>query len=410
MRKIERVENLVRFVLAQGIGCAGVNRLLRHFGDSDRVLGASEAELRAAGMRPAQITAVLQARTLDPRPEIDAVAEAGIDFLAYDDPEYPAGLLNISDPPPLLYVKGKIRETDQQALGVVGARVCSNYGREQCARFAAGLARVGYCVVSGLARGIDTCAHNGALAAGGRTVAFVGCGLKHVYPPENRDLMAEIAAHGAVVSEFPFDTQPAAQNFPRRNRLIAGFSLGVLVVEASEKSGSLITARQALDMGREVFAIPGRIDHEECAGCHALIREGAVLVRKLDDILEELPVIRVENQTSETNDAQGNLFADAVAETDGHASRGEDSSVPPGGKKSARKKSGTTTAAVKTAVAVSPEQQRILDALAADESVHIDDLAVTLETTAGTLLAGLLKLELRGLVRQLPGKFFALRR
>ena len=394
MQKIERVENLVRFVLSPGIGSIGMNLLLRHFGDSDAILGASEERLRETGLRPAQVAAVLRAGKIDPRPELDAAAEKGIDLLPYDDPGYPAALLNIADPPFLLYIKGTLTVGDQQSLGIVGARVCSNYGREQCARLSAGLARVGYSIVSGMARGIDTCAHNGALAAGGRTIAFVGCGLNHVYPPENRDLMAEIAAHGAVISEFPLSTVPAAQNFPRRNRLIAGFSLGILVVEASEKSGSLITARQALDMGREVFAIPGRIDQDTSGGCHALIREGAVLVRNMDDILSELPVMRVE-----TAPAEKDLPPAAPA---GPAQREQDNApaaVAP-----------APAPAVKTAVAVTPEQQRVLDALAAESEVHIDELAAALNTSASSLLATLLSLELRGMIRQSPGKYFSLRR
>lgn len=410
MEKIERVENLLRFMLSPGIGSLGMSRLLRMFGNSDAILGASEEQLGRAGLRPAQLEAVRRARALDPRPELDLAAENGVDLLPYDDPAYPEPLLNIPDPPFLLYVKGKILPTDQQALGIVGSRICSNYGREQCARFAAGLARIGYCVISGMARGIDTCAHRGALAAGGRTIAFVGCGLNHVYPPENRDLQAEIAAHGAVISEFPMATEPAAANFPRRNRLIAGFSLGVLVVEASEKSGSLITARQALDMGREVFAIPGRIDHEECAGCHRLIREGAALVRSLDDILEELPVMEVNTETAPAGKkgkkTENALFPDedtARAEENGKT---PEENAPKTGARAEKK----TPSRAKPRVAVTPEQQRILDAMAADEKVHIDELAVALETTASVLLAKLLTLELRGLVKKLPGQYFALRR
>lgn len=394
MQKIERVENLMRFVLSPGIGSIGMARLLRHFGDSDAILGASEERLREVDLRPAQVAAVLRAGKIDPRPELDAVAAKGIDLLPYDDPAYPAALLNIADPPFLLYVKGALETGDQQSLGIVGARVCSNYGREQCARLSAGLARVGYCIVSGMARGIDTCAHNGALAAGGRTVAFVGCGLNHVYPPENRDLMAEIAAHGAVISEFPLDAVPAAQNFPRRNRLIAGFALGVLVVEASEKSGSLITARQALDMGREVFAVPGRIDQDTSSGCHALIREGAVLVRNMDDILSELPVMQVGKEVAAEKPTPE-----------------ESPSVPGAGAKKERGVAAVNGAPmVKTAVAVTPEQQRVLDALAADSEVHVDALAASLDVPANALLATLLSLELRGLIRQSPGKYFSLRR
>jgi DNA processing protein len=424
MQKIERIENLMRLMLAPGIGALGVTHLLRHFGSSDAILGAPYERLaQVPGLRAPQIAAVLQARTIDPRPELAAAHAVNIKLLAYDDPDYPPALLNIADPPFLLYVKGKILPRDEQALGIVGTRHASQYGREMGERFAADLARVGFTVVSGLARGIDTCAHRGALAVGGRTIAFVGCGFKHFYPPENRDLLAEIAQHGAVISEFPLNVAPKAENFPRRNRLIAGIALGVLVIEAAERSGSLITARQALDMGREVFAVPGRVDHEESFGCHTLIREGATLVRRLDDILEELPLFTPESapapETLPEIDAAPNTAAPEEknpasatdsAEFDAELALIENPAPEDSPAPNAAPTTATPPRAARPTVEVSPIEQRILTALADADEMQIDALAETLELGAGELLSKLLMLELRGLIKQLPGKYFCLKR
>ncbi|GHV22173.1 DNA polymerase [Planctomycetales bacterium] len=387
MKKLERVENLLRLALSSGIGATGVAKLLRQFGDSDAILGASETQLRKVeDLRPQQLKAVLAARDLDPRPELDAAARANVRLLPYDAAEYPAALLTLTDPPFLLYIKGKLLATDGQAVGIVGTRAATRYGREQADFFAAGLARLGYTVVSGLARGIDTAAHRGALAVGGRTAAFVGCGFNFHYPPENRDLAAEIAAHGAVLSEFTMNVAPDVRNFPRRNRLIAGMSLGTLVVEAPVKSGAMITARLATEMGREVFAIPGRIDSDECSGCHQLIRDGAVLTRRLDDILEELPppVAVVAEPDAENRRAPEKSTSAPVAPIENE--------TPP-------------KASAGLEITVSPAEKRLLDGLT-KEPMHLDELAENLAMPVSELAASLLMLELRGLVKQLPGKLF----
>lgn len=413
MKKTEKVENLLRFILTPGIGSVTMARLLRHFGNSDAILGATEAQLlQVPEMRPAQIKATLQARKIDPRQELEAAQKAEVNLLTYDDDDYPPALLNIADPPFLLYVKGKLLLSDQQSLAIVGTRNPSRYGCEQSERFAAGLARVGYTVISGLARGIDTCAHRGALAVGGRTIAFVGCGFKHTYPPENRDLLAEIAQHGAAISEFPLDVLPTAQNFPRRNRLIAGLSLGVLVIEAPERSGSLITARQANEMGREVFAIPGRIDHEQCSGCHSLIRDGAVLVRRLDDILEELPLFtgvittQKETRNNEDENDKGDNNADENNNDEISNVADEEITVKKPRKKSTRKASATKIAD-ESPMTANTAEQKILSLLKQNAQLHIDEIANALNINTATLLAQLLMLELRGAITQLPGKFFA---
>ena len=206
-------------------------------------------------------------------------------FLAED---YPKVLLEIPDPPPYLYVKGELRGSET-AVAVVGSRRASTYGMLTTTRLATELAAHGVTVVSGMARGVDTAAHRGALSGGGRTIGVLGCGIDVVYPPENRKLFEEMAEKGALVSEFPLGTLPLAENFPRRNRIISGMSRGVLVVEAMENSGSLITAQFALDQGREVFAIPGNINTSSSRGANRLIKQGAKLVESVDDILEELP-------------------------------------------------------------------------------------------------------------------------
>jgi len=368
---MECIEHLVRLALTPGIGPLSVKRLIGHFGNTDRIFGASEADLAAVeGIGPKQIAATRTAAHVDPRPELDRAAAAGVTLLAHSDPAYPELLRETYDPPFLLYVRGELKPRDALAVGVVGTRRASPYAREQAERFGGMLARSGLTVVSGLARGVDSCAHRGALDAAGRTLAIIGCGLNHMYPAENRDLAAEIACHGAVISEFPMDTEPARENFPRRNRIIAGLCLGVLVVEAPERSGALITARQAVEMNREVFAIPGRIDHENTAGCHALIREGATLVRDVDDVLAQIGPLP---------DRVGVQAALPLAEPSSGAGN---------------------------AVDAQGVERRILDALEHDP-VHIDALCAATGLPVEKISAALMILELKRVVRQHPGKFFS---
>jgi DNA processing protein len=216
-----------------------------------------------------------------------AVAE-GVSIIPYDDPEYPQPLLHSFDPPAVLYVRGRLTKEDWVAVGIVGTRNMSKYGRDKAVELAAALALGGYTIVSGLARGVDTFAHIGALNARGRTVGVLGCGFDHMYPEENRDLALEMTRSGAVITEFSMATPPSKDTFPVRNRIIAGMVLGLLVIEAPLRSGSLITARLANEIGRTVFAIPGRMDDARSEGCNKLIRDGAVMVTTVDDIFTEL--------------------------------------------------------------------------------------------------------------------------
>jgi DNA processing protein len=284
-------EKYLRLHLCRDVGSIRFQNLVRELGGIDAVLGASVRTLigvSQVGDKVAENVARGRDEANVAR-ELELAARCGVRILCLADEDYPAGLRNIPDPPACLYVRGTLEREDAVALGVVGSRHCSRYGAEQAERLAALAASAGLTVVSGMARGIDTGAHRGALAGGGRTIAVIGCGLSHLYPPESTDLAAEIVARGALLSELPMDVPPDSKNFPPRNRIIAGLSLGVLVVEAGQRSGALITARLASEYNREVFALPGRIDSPYAEGCHQLIKSGAAkLVTRLEDILEEL--------------------------------------------------------------------------------------------------------------------------
>lgn len=301
--------------------------------------------------------------------EMARLQTTDIQVLTLSDAAYPPALRWIPEPPPVLYLWGAVQEDDSFAFAMVGSRKPSPYGQAVAQRFSTELAQAGFTVVSGLARGIDSLAHHGALQAGGRTIAVLGSGINVVYPPEHRRLYDTIKTHGAVVSEFPFDTKPDRWNFPRRNRIISGLTLGTLVVEASDQSGSLHTARHAIEQGREVFAIPGRIDVPHSRGAHTLIKRGAKLVEELDDILAELPdAIRQAAQ-------QRRLLPASLEAT----------ALP---------------------ADLSPDEARVLGLLSPEE-VHIEALIAASQLPAQGVASILLTLELRGLVRQFPGTFFA---
>lgn len=341
------------------VGNVLFRRLLERFGSPEAVFQASDAAL--ATVRGVSAAVVTSLRDHDPRPfaerEVAALARAGCRIVTLLDDEYPPLLREIADPPPFLYVRGSLAGIGT-AVAVVGSRRASAYGRTVTERMAEELSRAGVAVISGLARGIDTAAHHGALKGEAKTVGVLGCGVDVVYPAENRRLYAEMAERGAVVSEFPLGTAPLAENFPRRNRIISGISHGVLVVEAAERSGSLVTARIALDQGRDVYAIPGNITNEGSRGANRLIREGAKLVEGVDDILEELPGGRVARR-----------------------------SVP------------------MPAHDLSPAEAAVFALLSA-EPLHIDRIIAKSALTVGELSAMLLRLELKGAVTQLPGKYF----
>ena len=343
------------------VGNVTFRRLLERFHGPEQVLRASESELSSTkGVSSAAVAAI---RGHDFRPfaeqECEKLSQNGARVVTLLDEEYPKILLEIADPPPYLYVKGDMRGT-QPALAIVGSRRASTYGKLTTTKLAAELAGHGITVVSGMARGVDTAAHSGALAAGGRSVGVLGCGVDVVYPPESRNLFAEMGEKGALISEFPLGTLPLAENFPRRNRIISGISQGVLVVEAMENSGSLITAQCALDQGRDVFAIPGNINTSSSRGTNRLIKQGAKLVESVEDILEELP----------------------------------GSSPRPGG------------ATATPDLSLTPHEAAVYSLLT-PAPLHIDEIIVRSGLTVGDVSSILLRLELKGALLQLPGKSFA---
>ncbi len=351
-----------------GIGDLLGKRLIERFGSPEKVFQAPpKALMGVAGMTPPLVAALSCARTPDRlKEELDRAVKKNYQVVPLTDPRYPALLREIPDPPLFLYCHGRL-EQDAGCVAVVGSRRATSYGRAATRKLCRALARHGITVVSGMARGIDTAAHEGALAGGSPTVAVLGSGLERIYPPENKKLFHAIAEKGAVISEFFLKDPPMPHHFPKRNRVIAGMSLGVVVVEAARKSGSLITARLAADQGREVFAVPGSIESQKSAGTHALIKQGAKLVEDVKDILEEIGH-RLDVKPPP-----------AIAPQKGVAP----SQDPP----------------------LSPEASRVLDALE-PYPVHIDDLVRKLAMDAGRLAGILLKLELGGWVQQVPGKRF----
>ncbi len=305
--------------------------------------------------------------------EYDLAEKAKVTILPSRSPSYPRGLLNIYDYPPLLYVKGTLSEEDIY-IAVVGSRMASTYGKFTTERLCRELAFKGITTVSGMARGIDSAAHRGSLSGNGRTVAVLGSGIDVIYPPENEDLYEKIAANGAIITEFPFSTLPKGPHFPARNRIISGMSLGVVVVEANEKSGSLITARTALEQGREVFAVPGSIDSPGTKGTHKLIREGAKLVENVYDVLEEvLP------QIEERGD-----FLPSEESTESVPVSGPDYDT------------------------LGKTERQIVDLLE-KKPQQIDSIITKSGCAANDVLDTLLSLELKGYVEQLPGKHFKLK-
>jgi DNA processing protein len=284
------VVDCVRLSLVSGVGPLLRKALVERFGSAAAVLAANRDELqRVDGIGPK-----IAARVAAASDEIDAEAELrlatahGIDVLIEASDDYPRLLRQIHDPPGVLFRRGKALPQDELAVAIVGTRHATRYGLAQAERLAASLARTGFTVVSGLARGIDAAAHRGAMAAGGRTIAVLASGLLEIYPPEHEKLAEEVAASGYLVSESPPRMAPLSGAFPQRNRIISGLTVGTIVVEAADRSGALITARHAYEQGREVFALPGPVDSRMSRGCHALIRDGAKLVESIDDVLAEL--------------------------------------------------------------------------------------------------------------------------
>jgi DNA processing protein len=310
--------------------------------------------------------------------ELALADKLGVWVICLHDERYPPALKAIYDPPPVLYIKGTLQRSDSLAMAIVGSRRCTHYGTEQANRFSHLLASAGFTIVSGLARGIDTAAHRGALATGGRTIAVQGCGLANVFPPENKALFEQIVENGAVVSELPLTYEPLAENFPGRNRIIAGLSMGVLVVEATYRSGALISAQAALENNREVMAVPGRIDSPASAGCHKLLKQGARLVDSIEEIM----------------DALGHVGTGLKDHADAAAS-------------DAQAKVQRTLFDV-SELNLSPEESGILNRLNS-EPVHVEDLIQMTQLPAGKIHAAVISLQLKGLVKQLPGNMIVKR-
>jgi DNA processing protein len=359
------LESWQRLSAVPGIGPVLFRQLVKRFGSPAKVLRASRVELCSLpNIDEKRAQAILEAAGLPLKEGWSTrLRQLGVTLLTYRDSNYPRRLLTTHDYPPLLYIKGQLTAADELAVAVVGSRRASSYGRHVAEKLAADLAHHGITVVSGLARGIDSMAHRGALAAGGRTLAVLGSGIDVIYPPEHHTLGEQIVRCGALISEFPLGSQPDAGHFPRRNRIISGLSLGVVVVEAGLRSGALLTARFALDQGREVFAVPGSIEAPGSQGPHYLIQEGAKLVQKVEDILEELPV------------------PGRVVDVKSHAQPVTD---------------------------LSDEEGKLL-ALVTDQPVPVDNLIAQSGCQAAEILSLLLSLEMKGLVQQLSGKRFVRR-
>lgn len=291
MTETKHLRAYLRVHLAAGVGAIIFRRLIEAFGDAETAVAASQGQLKAVQGVGVKIAAGLAAVTDEQiDAELDEARRCGVEILCAEDEAYPAALKTIYDYPPVLYVRGRLEPTDAVAMAIVGARRCTYYGMEQAERFGQLLGRAGFTIVSGGARGIDTAAHHGALSCEGRTIAVMGCGLRETYPSDNEKLFEQILAtdSGAIISELPMSTAVKSENFPRRNRIISGLSLGVLVVEAARRSGALITARLAAEQGRDVFVLPGRVDSPLSQGANELIRDGAILTQNLEDILEHL--------------------------------------------------------------------------------------------------------------------------
>jgi DNA processing protein len=367
----------LRWALTDGVGPLTFSRLLIQLGDPEKALAASSSTLQTVkGIGVQKADAIARSRdSAAVDLELQAAAEHGVRIVCRADEDYPAGLRQIPDAPIVLYVKGHLQPTDAVALAVVGSRHCTIYGSEQARRFGELLAGAGFTVVSGLARGIDAFAHHGAVEGGGRTVAVMGRGLTEIYPPENRALAEKLLANGAWIAELPMQAAVRAENFPGRNRIIAGMTLGTLVVEAAQRSGALITARLASEYNREVFAIPGRVQDPMSFGTNALIRDGAAkLITCLEDILDELGEVGRKMRPAPAADAP--LGRDAPPALPSADAR----SQPP----------------------LSAAEQRVYGVIGYHELLQ-DVVIRAAELPPGEVLAALTALELKGLIRRLPG-------
>jgi DNA processing protein len=361
----DRTKYWIALNLIPGIGSLTYRNLVKTFEDPKRVFGASRRELAAVeGIGPKLIKAILNFPAEERlRNELNQMERFSVSVVTYQDPEYPKRLLAIHDFPPVLYVRGDLGVGEDLAVAIVGSRMATRHGKAFTEQLARGLAVRGITVVSGMARGIDSAAHRGALQGRGRTTAVLGCGVDVIYPTENRELMMEIVSRGVVISEFPMGTQPHSSNFPRRNRVISGLVLGVVVVEATRQSGSLITANYALEQGREVFAVPGNVGLPSSQGTNRLLKQGAKLVDRVEDVLEE--VLPQWQRPSEIKENEENRFRPNLS-----------------------------------------DDERQIYGLLGTDPVHIDELITQTQWGASRVSRVLVNLELAGIISQMAGKHF----
>ena len=358
------LEALVALNMVADIGSIRLQKLLEHFDKPQNILTAPRGKLIAvSGIGDAIASQITSLKKEILEQEFKQASKLGLKILVIDDNDYPQNLKNIPGAPIVLYVKGELRKGDKTAIGIVGSRRASFYGQSNAERFAFDLSEKGFTIISGMARGIDTCAHKGALKQGGRTIAVIGSGFNNIYPEDNIELSEEIAGNGAVISEFPVNTPPYKANFPRRNRVISGLSLGLLVVEAAQNSGALITADFALEQGREVFALPGKVDSGNSFGTNELIKQGAKLVSCTEDILEELAMPQAK-------------------------APGPGKDLPQGQN------------------TVLNKEEDSVYAVISRESLDLDELAEKTSLDIPRISDILLRLQLKKLIKQLPGKQF----
>ncbi len=367
-------ESLVALNMLPKIGPVRVRQLLESLGSAEAILNADVHRLSAvSGIGPETARVICDWEShIDLSAELREAEQRGIQILTQDDAEYPESLRQSYDPPLVLYVWGDVRECDRHAFGIVGSRRCTHYGIQSAKLFAFQLATSGFTIISGLARGIDTHAHEGAVAAKGRTIAVIGSGLGQIYPPENMGLAEKIAdGCGAVVSEFSLHTPPSKQTFPMRNRIVAAWSQGILVVECPAWSGALITANLAGELGRPIYAVPGQIDRPTSEGCNRLIREGATLVTEGQDILDDLSVLPLK-EVEEVRDDENGDNQSALPHLD-----------------------------------LTEAEQKIVSALKSGASL-MDEVLASTSLQLPEVSATLLKLEIMGVVKTLPGGRFEL--
>ena len=357
--------------LTPGLGARLAARLLRQFGSPEEIFRASLTELEACQLPVAAAQATFsKAAFRDAEKEVAQVRKAGCRLIHWEESEYPKRLLEIYDPPPLLYVRGNEQVLNRYTISIVGTRRPTPYGNQIAERLARDLAEHGLIVASGLARGIDSSAHRGAcVASRGGTIGVLGSGIDVVYPKENRKLFEEVEKRGAIITEFPMGTYPAPENFPVRNRMVAGMALGVIVVQGAQYSGSLITSRLAMEFGREVYGVPGNVTEPVSFAPNQLIKQGAKLVAGWEDVVEELPTeIRAE------------LFPVEATSQEERASLFEAN--------------------------LSPIEKRLFDLIRIEEPIHVDELVETTGLSSSETLAALCEMEMRGIIRQMPGKQF----